>query len=113
MLLTTVLSKPGSPDSPWIVLSLTVASISITLGFLTPVAAASSIALEVFAYLPAAPTIELPHICAILVALVLALLGPGGYSLDARIFGRRRLVFPKRDDMEDTPRAEKDKSDEY
>lgn len=32
-----------------------------------------------------------------LTSLALALLGPGAYSLDARIFGRRRIVFTSPD----------------
>jgi len=31
------------------------------------------------------------------VAIALVILGPGGYSLDARIFGRRVIVIPRDD----------------
>jgi hypothetical protein len=45
------------------------------------------------ARLPCAPIALL----GILNALALALLGPGAFSLDARIFGRRLLVLPDDD----------------
>jgi uncharacterized membrane protein YphA (DoxX/SURF4 family) len=32
----------------------------------------------------------------IITALAVALLGPGAFSLDARLFGRRRIIIPRR-----------------
>jgi hypothetical protein len=32
-----------------------------------------------------------------IVAIAIVLLGPGAYSIDARLFGRREIVFPTRD----------------
>jgi hypothetical protein len=32
-----------------------------------------------------------------IVAIVIVLLGPGAYSIDARLFGRREIVIPTRD----------------
>jgi hypothetical protein len=39
------------------------------------------------------------HICAVLDATAMMFLGPGAYSLDARLFGRKRIVLPPRDDQ--------------
>lgn len=36
------------------------------------------------------------RLCVIAMALALALTGPGAYSLDARLFGRREITFPPR-----------------
>src|SRR5262245_55040367 len=40
------------------------------------------------------------------VALGLALIGPGAYSIDARIFGRRKIVIPARSPMPASVHAE-------
>jgi hypothetical protein len=41
-------------------------------------------------YGPAAPAAFVGSVC-----VVIMLLGPGGYSLDARLFGRREIVIPR------------------
>ncbi|WP_386065745.1 hypothetical protein ACFJIW_14345 [Tahibacter sp. UC22_41] len=67
---------------------------ALLIGLLTPwfatlgvVLALLQAVLGVLAPLPA--TIAVCH------AAALGLLGPGAYSLDARLFGRRRLTFPR------------------
>jgi len=41
---------------------------------------------------------ELSHLSIILAATSIILLGPGAFSVDARVFGRRRIVIPSRAD---------------
>jgi hypothetical protein len=60
------------------------------LGLLTPLAAIFSIAFAIHT-LAAGGILLGSQVIAL--ALALALIGPGGYSLDARFFGRRRVVF--------------------
>src|SRR5262249_42835205 len=63
-------------------------SISLALGFLTPflsvIACVSAVAIMLIGSHPA-----LIYVFSILDAVALALLGPGAYSVDARLFGRR------------------------
>ena len=56
----------------------------------TPVAGVGAIVLIVLATAADGP-LEPSHACAVLNAVALVLLGPGAYSLDARLFGRRRV----------------------
>ena len=79
---------------PWILGLLVIASaILLILGLLTPVAVAIALS-----WLPAPPADVLrgpldAWLIAI-VAVALVLLGPGAYSLDAQLFGRREIVIP-------------------
>lgn len=82
---------------------LAVASgVAILVGFLTPVACvlaglvSGSVA---FSWVPA-PSVYLFHTTLSTVFLVaitgaLALLGPGAFSADARVFGRREIIIPR------------------
>lgn len=60
-------------------------------GFATPVAALAGAILGLAAGLHGWPAVYVS-----VVALAVALLGPGAFSLDARRFGRRELVVPRR-----------------
>lgn len=76
-------------------------SILLFIGFLTPylsfiVCAYAFVSLFVVGFRPGA----LPLVSLILTSAALALLGPGAYSVDARLFGRRVLVVPSRRDSD-------------
>ena len=70
-------------------------------GFLTPVAGvliglgALGIALG---WLPAATRnlfdAELPAVFAVIMSAAIVFLGPGAFSIDARLFGRREIIIP-------------------
>jgi hypothetical protein len=38
----------------------------------------------------------LPAVCVMAVSTAIALLGPGAFSLDARLFGQREIIIPDR-----------------
>jgi hypothetical protein len=87
---------------PWLFAVVLLVSFSIGIGFLTPL-------LSVIACAAALVSLLLPtHNCipfcvpTILDAVALALLGPGAYSLDARLFGRRVTVITRRKDRNGT-----------
>jgi hypothetical protein len=64
----------------------------IGIGFLTPVACGVGVLLE-FSYLLHSHGVNAWLVAlALLTTLALALLGPGAFSLDARFFGRRRVI---------------------
>ncbi len=81
------------------VLPATVA-IALCLGLLTPVSAGLCALIEIVIWHFSSGTAAALHLCAMLVAIAVAMLGPGAYSLDARLFGRRQVNFPPRDEAD-------------
>jgi hypothetical protein len=79
------------------------------LGFLTPFASLSILAVQLAVLIGDAwPSVGLGlaslagtwqlQVCQAAIAITLMLTGPGAYSLDARLFGRREISFPPRPD---------------
>jgi hypothetical protein len=78
----------------WVYICALLASVVLGLRLLTPMFSVLAACFEVTALLlPGGVDSPLVMISA-LTAIALALLGPGAYSLDARLFGRRVLVVP-------------------
>src|SRR5689334_12371371 len=69
------------------------ASASLSAGFLTPYLSVIACAAAAANLLLGPGTGELIHITPVIDAAALALLGPGAYSVDARLFGRRVTVI--------------------
>lgn len=85
--------------APWWQLALLgLLALLLALGMLTPVCGALCAMLHLLCLTmagtgPAAPGVVAPAIAAV-TAGALVLMGPGAYALDARLFGRRRLILP-------------------
>jgi hypothetical protein len=101
---TTILmeapSRSGGSSSYIVLAGILLISISLTIGFLTPL-------LSFFVCISAAVDLaigpqrdSLVLILLVLNSAALGLLGPGAYSLDARLFGRRIVVVPPRQDSD-------------
>ena len=93
MLVQTTTSPLLAWGGEWAALAPAAVGITLCVGFLTPGAAVLSVALEVGSSLTGNRSFEAWHLCAILDAVALGLLGPGGYSIDGKLFGRRLVVL--------------------
>jgi uncharacterized membrane protein YphA (DoxX/SURF4 family) len=79
-----------------------VVGLALLIGFLTPIAGASatlgSIILGVSLFLSADASKHSDALTALdlaVISIALVLLGPGAFSLDARLFGRREIIIPE------------------
>lgn len=84
----------GGRDMDWSVPAAGLVAATVWIGALTPLACAVCALCEVGAWVLGGMTWSSMHLCSLLVAIALGLLGPGAYSLDGRAFGRRKVVFP-------------------
>jgi len=64
------------------------------LGFLTPYCAAASCFMELAILVPGSSPNKLQLVMSALTAAASAVLGPGAYSIDARLFGRQLIKIP-------------------
>ena len=72
-----------------------VAGILLLLGLWTPVAGITIALVEVWIFL-ALPENSLPAIMLAGLGLTVAMIGPGMWSIDARLYGRKHLEDPRR-----------------
>jgi hypothetical protein len=80
----------------WTTLGIGAILLLIGVGTLTPIACTVGALIEAFYALSSRGTSELQAVFALLVTIALGLLGPGAFSIDARLFGRR-LIVPGQD----------------
>ena len=81
-------------DSHWELIASAGMTLLLFAGFPTPVICSVCATVEIGAWWHGVHPWQEMHLCMFLVALALAMLGPGAYSLDARMFGRRQVIFP-------------------
>jgi uncharacterized membrane protein YphA (DoxX/SURF4 family) len=95
-------------DSPAQILSCAIASLEILvgavllIGFLTPIAGASAslgnLAIAVSWFQTSGENTHDKTVAAlflVVMSIAITLLGPGAFSLDARLFGRREIIIPE------------------
>ncbi len=87
-----ILDLLGVSHQPWVLFGLGLLALSVALGFLTPVLSILGCVVQGASIFGAGHTGL--AVMQVLNFSALALLGPGAYSLDARFFGRRVIVFP-------------------
>lgn len=98
LFLDGVLGPLGKLDASWVLVAPWLVAASIWTGFITPVATVLCIVIQLSTWLSGIGELRAVHLCAILDATALTLLGPGAYSLDAKFFGRRKIILPPRDE---------------
>jgi hypothetical protein len=88
----------GASSAHLLFASVLLISISLTIGFLTPYLSVIACAFAVANLLTGTHAGDPFYVFPIFDAVVLAVLGPGAYSVDARLFGRSVSVLPPRRD---------------
>ncbi len=87
----------GYFSSPsWTLLGVGAIVLLLGVGALTPLACAIGGLIEVYYMLHSSGTDGWQAIFALMIFVALALLGPGAFSIDAKVFGRR-LIVPSQD----------------
>jgi hypothetical protein len=102
MLLMLGYPRGGSNSSIWAFAGLAVLAAFFFLGALTPVLCVVVCGIEIASIFLLKNVDTIHMLFSIVDTAALGLLGPGGYSLDARIFGRRRVILST-DDLADLP----------
>ena len=87
-------SRNGAALAALLVLGLVALTGALCLGFLTPIAAALCCAVELISLFGIGGSDARVVTLSALNAAALALIGPGAYSVDARLFGRRVVHLP-------------------
>ena len=91
------LAHPNSQAFTW---AAAVLAISLCIGFATPICASLCCLLEIYLLLGMQGAATQCVIVSALVALTLTLLGPGAYSVDSQLFGRKKVIFRAGEDHE-------------
>jgi hypothetical protein len=82
------------PLSVWIFAGAILISLTLCIGWLTPICAATALAMHLVVWAHLDHVGVLTILVVLLDLLALALIGPGAYSIDGYRYGRRVLVLP-------------------
>jgi hypothetical protein len=100
MLLIDTSSQRAVFAAHWTIVCFAIAAIALCFGLLTPVFSVLVCVIDVAGIFIAGRFDSPAVLLSVLNPIALALLGPGAYSLDARIFGRRVLVVTSDKDLD-------------
>lgn len=82
-----------------VIFVLIICAAGLGIGFMTPIAAVLAVLIGMVGLNALDAPVTLHSFAPIAIRIALALLGPGAYSLEARVFGRRLMEFgPRADD---------------
>lgn len=90
------IGRSTGSSSPILIAGISLISVSLAIGFLTPVLSVIVSTLAAVVLVIGLRQDSFVIVSLILNSAALALLGPGAYSVDARLFGRRVMVVPPR-----------------
>ena len=93
--------------APWAGWVAALLALALATGLLTPVAALVSVPARYLAVVNTGGGLDEAVLFECAFALILALLGPGAYSVDARLYGRRLIKVPDTD----TPPSDADRDE--
>lgn len=79
--------------SPWIIAGMVLCVVFLCLGVLTPYASAIVAIIQIWCFRRAGND-PFQFLTAIVGSGIVSVLGPGAYSIDSRIFGRKLLELP-------------------
>ena len=93
--MAVVVSSYRQDPSSWLQATALVAAAGLLAGYLTPIVAVVALVVQVFGW--SALGLDSAAWAAVisLDAIALALIGPGAYSIDGYLFGRRVVVLPR------------------
>jgi hypothetical protein len=94
VLLVSAANRSGLISMPLLFAGVLLISISLSIGFLTPILSVIAFAFAVANLLIGPHAGNLVYVFSIFDAAALALLGPGAFSVDARLFGLRVYRLP-------------------
>lgn len=92
---STIESSTTGNVSPWRILALALTSLLLFCGAFTPAASVLSIILEAICWPVWDGLRSFEFSLQALVMITLFLLGPGAYSIDSKMFGRRIILPPE------------------
>jgi hypothetical protein len=95
-LLMCALDHGQFPSPGWTTLGIGLIILLIGVGILTPIACTIGALIEAFYALSSHGINDWHAVFTLLVTIALGMLGPGAFSIDARLFGRR-LIVPGQD----------------
>ncbi len=93
MLISSASGLTPRPDASVVTCAVWVTATSLWIGLATPIACIACISIEVHRQIFETSPEFVVGLCIALQSVALGLLGPGAYSLDGRLFGRRRVII--------------------